>query len=261
MTGLRGVRLLLRPGRERGRCAVVQTIHDGRSAAFPAGGGTPPATVMSMPFTAGETRTTAVTPVARAGWSALAIPGTLGLLAIPALVLESPPLPLVALTFLGFPLVVLAGEDALATGLLPPALLWAPLVIAIWWTAGRRAARATAREPTGFAWPRWRRNFAILALVVLIWQTLGAFVLSAVVMMAATSAFIGIPVLAVVIAAGLWFVWSRRTPRRGPGPVGRLADLEQRKQCPRCGEFIRTETATCEWCSAALPDDWHRTMP
>lgn len=214
-----------------------------------------------MASAARETSTAAVTPVARAGLFALAIPAALGLLAIPALVVESPPLLLVALTFLGFPLVVLAGEDALAMGLLPAALLWAPIVIVIWWTAGRRAARATAREPVGFNWPRWRRNFAILALVVLIWQTLGAFALSAAVMTAATSTTIGLPVLAVVIAGMLWFLRSHRTPQRAPSRVGGLADLAQRKQCPSCGEFIRTETVTCEWCAAELPDGWHHTMP
>jgi hypothetical protein len=42
---------------------------------------------------------------------------------------------------------------------------------------------------------------------------------------------------------------------------GRLPDLDQRVQCPQCGEFIRIEAAICEWCKADLPAGWHHTMP
>lgn len=219
------------------------------------------ATVAQMSFTARGTRTAAASPVSLAGLLALVVPAVLGALAVPALVMESPPLLLVALTYVGFPFVVIAGEHGLATGLLSAAMLWAPIVAAIWWTAGRRAARATAQEPPGFTWARWRRNFAVLSVVVLLWQTPGAFLLVGVVMAAMTSLFIGIPVLVVVLAGVLWLSWSGRRSRLTRGWPGQLPDLDQRKQCPRCGEFIRTEVDTCEWCDAELPAGWHHTMP
>lgn len=67
---------------------------------------------------------------------------------------------------------------------------------------------------------------------------------------------------------------TRGANRYGPDPLGGttvapattrpvpvLVDLDQRKQCPHCGEFLRTESRRCEWCGVALARGWHHAMP
>jgi uncharacterized membrane protein YhaH (DUF805 family) len=56
---------------------------------------------------------------------------------------------------------------------------------------------------------------------------------------------------------------TRRPHHSAPttGHVSVLADLDQRKQCPHCGEFVRTEARRCEWCDSTLATGWHHAMP
>jgi uncharacterized membrane protein YhaH (DUF805 family) len=83
------------------------------------------------------------------------------------------------------------------------------------------------------------------------------------------------------LVGGLWalienglLAGTPGTNRYGPDSTGRhrteaptghhvsvLADLDQRKQCPHCGEFVRTEAGRCEWCDTALATGWHHSMP
>jgi hypothetical protein len=115
----------------------------------------------------------------RAGFVALVVPTAFGVLAATALATESLPLALTALV--GVPLLVLAGEDALAVGVLPVVLVWVPIAALVWSAAGRWAAALAFRAPGVFSWQAWAKQFALVAVLVLIVQFLAAFALGSVV--------------------------------------------------------------------------------
>lgn len=107
-------------------------------------------------------------PERTAGFLALLVPVILGVLAAAGVATQAPAL--VPFVLLGFPLVFLGAEDALATGPVPWALLWAAVAGAVWWFAGRWAARTAGNSAAGFTWRRWGRVLAVAALIVLGWQ-------------------------------------------------------------------------------------------
>lgn len=186
-------------------------------------------------------------PLVRAGLAALAVPAVLGMLAVPGLLLEAPSWPLVVLTIVGFPLVLLAGEDALAVGVVATTAAWVPIVGTIWWTVGRRVASGTVRDPAGFTWASWARKFARVAPLVLLAQTLTAL-----------AAPVVIPAVAIVLLLHRYSPTpsaSRQQPAAADGAYG------QHKQCPRCGEFIELGSTQCGWCDERLARKWHRSMP
>lgn len=174
-------------------------------------------------------------PLMRTGLAALAVPAILGLLAVPGLLLEAPPWPLVVLMFVGFPLVLLAGEDGLAVGVMVTAAVWAPIVGVVWWTVGQHVASDMVKDPAGFTWAGWAGKFARVAPVVLVAQTMIALLFVGVLMTTATTTPTVVAVGAVLSAVAIVLLLRRDVSApsvSGPSATGAYG---RRKQCLGAG--------------------------
>ena len=125
---------------------------------------------------AGPQLRTRPVPERKAALLALVVPAVLALLGTAGVALQFGPL--LPFVFLGFPLIFLGSEDALATGHLLWIPVWAVIAATLWWFAGRWAARAAGTSPAGFTWSGWGRALGVAAMVILTCQIVLAMVLA-----------------------------------------------------------------------------------